>query len=52
MFAAVLILGGAWLVLSNLLDILAGLTGFKGLDVFLGYWGAILALIVMLKILS
>ncbi len=51
MFTAILLLGGAWVVLSNLLDILAGLTGFKGLDAFLGYWGAVIAVIVMIKIL-
>lgn len=49
MFAAILMLGGAWVVISNLGDILAGLLGFKGLDAFLGYWGAMVVILIFLE---
>jgi len=48
MITFIFILVFGWMALSNIGDILAGLLGFKGIDNFIGYWGAMIFVYFML----
>ena len=47
MFTVIFMLACGWVFITNLLDIAAGLIGFKGLEAFVGYWGAMFFLVLL-----
>jgi hypothetical protein len=49
MFAAALIIGGLYMFIKNIVPIVLGATGFYGIDGFIGTWGGLILIYLVLS---